>query len=38
LQWQTIQKLSDKVRLMLLPSDQGIIFDLKGLQEEEPVQ
>jgi prohibitin 2 len=38
LQWQTIQKLSDKVRLMLLPSDQGIIFDLKGLQDEETTQ
>lgn len=34
LQWQAIQRLSDKVRVMLLPSEQGIIFDLKGLQEE----
>lgn len=33
LQWTAIQKLSDKVRLMLVPSEQGLIFDL-GRPEE----
>jgi regulator of protease activity HflC (stomatin/prohibitin superfamily) len=35
LQWTYIQRLSDKVRLMLVPSDQGLIFDLRGLVEQD---
>lgn len=33
IQYQLIQKLGDKINVMLLPSDQsGLILDLKGLQ------
>lgn len=35
LQWASIQKFNDKVQVMLVPSDQGFIIDLKGLQEEQ---
>ncbi len=31
LQYQYIQKLSDKISVMLLPSGNGTIFDLKSL-------
>lgn len=36
LQWTAIQKLSDKVRLMLVPQDQGFIFDLGSALPDEP--
>jgi regulator of protease activity HflC (stomatin/prohibitin superfamily) len=31
LQYQYIQKLSDKIQVMLVPSGNAAIFDLKGL-------
>jgi hypothetical protein len=31
LQYQYIQKLTDKISVMLLPSGNGTIFDLKSL-------
>ena len=31
LQYQYIQKLTDKISVMLLPSGNGMIFDLKSL-------
>jgi regulator of protease activity HflC (stomatin/prohibitin superfamily) len=34
LQWTYIQKLSDKVRLMMLPSDQNFMLDLSTVTEE----
>ncbi|MFV2062455.1 MAG: prohibitin family protein, partial [Chloroflexota bacterium] len=34
LQWTYIQRLADNVRLMLLPSDQGLIFDLGGITQQ----
>lgn len=35
LQWTYIQKLSDKIRLMMVPSDQGgLILDLGGVAEQ----
>jgi prohibitin 2 len=33
LQWTYIQRLADNVQLMLVPSDQGLIFDLGGITE-----
>jgi regulator of protease activity HflC (stomatin/prohibitin superfamily) len=34
LQWTYIQKLSDKVRLMMLPSEQNFMLDLSTVTEE----
>ncbi len=34
LQWTYIQKLSDKVRLMMIPSDQEFLIDLNSVTEE----
>ena len=35
LQWTYIQRLSDKIRLMLVPSDQGgLILDLGNITED----
>jgi regulator of protease activity HflC (stomatin/prohibitin superfamily) len=34
LQWTYIQKLSDKVRLMMVPSDQDFMLDLSTVTEE----
>lgn len=34
LQWTAIQKLADKIEVMMVPSDQGFLIDLKGLQPE----
>jgi regulator of protease activity HflC (stomatin/prohibitin superfamily) len=34
LQYQYIQKLTDKITVMLLPSDSASIFDLKGLLDQ----
>jgi len=34
LQWTAIQRLSDKIRVMMVPSDQGLILDLGGITEE----
>ena len=31
LQWTYIQRLADNVQLMLVPSDQGLIFDLGAI-------
>ena len=31
IQWQYVQKLSDKVQVMLLPSGQPFLFDMRGL-------
>lgn len=36
LQWQAIQRLNDNVQIMLVPSDQGFIIDLQGLQSPPP--
>jgi len=33
LQWTYIQELADNVQLMLVPSDQGLIFDLGAITE-----
>ena len=33
LQWTYIQRLADNVQLMLVPSDQGLIFDLGAITE-----
>jgi len=33
IQWQAIQKLNPNVQIMLVPSDNGFIIDLKQLQE-----
>ena len=39
LQWTYIQKLSDKIRLMMVPSDQGgLILDVRALTEEALVE
>jgi regulator of protease activity HflC (stomatin/prohibitin superfamily) len=35
LQWTYIQRLADNVQLMLVPSDQGLIFDLGAITETE---
>lgn len=35
LQWTYIQRLADNVQLILLPSDQGLIFDLGALTRPE---
>jgi len=32
-QWTYIQRLADNVQLMLVPSDQGLIFDLGAITE-----
>jgi regulator of protease activity HflC (stomatin/prohibitin superfamily) len=34
LQWTYIQKLSDKVRLMMIPSDQEFLIDLNAVTED----
>lgn len=34
LQWTAIQRLSDKIRLMMIPSDQGLILDVSGVTQE----
>jgi regulator of protease activity HflC (stomatin/prohibitin superfamily) len=36
LQYQYIQKLTDKVQVMLVPSGNASIFDLKGLLNPAP--
>lgn len=36
LQWAAIQRLTDKVKVMMVPSDQGFIFDLGNVLEETP--
>lgn len=33
-QWQMVEKLSSNIKVMLLPSDQGLLFDFKSLTDE----
>jgi regulator of protease activity HflC (stomatin/prohibitin superfamily) len=36
LAWQSISRLSDKIRVLMVPSDQGLIFDVGDIVSEQP--